>query len=96
MSIPYLEYSYLSKSAFLVNLTAPNKQFSKAKSETLRFDINHINHLYVYYCSMSICFKQVISLASKSGFVTKFACDNLAAKRFAVKLLNSEVVIYLS
>ena len=45
---------------------------------------------------MSICFKQVISLASKSVFVTKFACDNLAAKRFAVKLLNSEVVIYLS
>ena len=45
---------------------------------------------------MSICFKQVISLASKSVFVTKFACDNLAAKRFAVKLLNSEVAIYLS
>ena len=45
---------------------------------------------------MSICFKQVISLASKSVFVTKFACDNLAAKRFAVKLLNSEVVMYLS
>ena len=45
---------------------------------------------------MSICFKQVISLASKSVFVTKFACDNLESKRFAVKLLNSEVVIYLS
>ena len=26
--IPYPEYPYLSMSAFLVNLTAPNKQFS--------------------------------------------------------------------
>ena len=28
--IPYSKYLYLSISAFLVNLTAPNKQFSKA------------------------------------------------------------------
>ena len=33
---------------------------------------------------------------SKSVFVTKFASANLAAKPFAIKLLNSEVVIYLS
>ena len=26
--IPYLEYLYLSKSTFLFNVTAPNKQFS--------------------------------------------------------------------
>ena len=39
---------------------------------------------------------RLISLVSKSVFVTKFACANLAAKRFAVKLLNFEVVIYLS
>ena len=39
---------------------------------------------------------RLIDLASKSVFVTKFVCTNLAAKPFAVKLLNSEVVIYLS
>ena len=36
------------------------------------------------------------SLSSKSVFVTKFACANLAAKFSAVSLLNSGVVIYLS
>ena len=30
--IPYPEYLYISTSAFLVILTAPNKQFSKVKS----------------------------------------------------------------
>ena len=29
--IPYPEYLYLSMSAFLVKLTAPNKQFSKVE-----------------------------------------------------------------
>ena len=37
-----------------------------------------------------------ISFASKSVFGTKFACANLAAKFFAVELLNPEVVMYLS
>ena len=36
------------------------------------------------------------SLASKSVFVIKFACDNLALKTLAAKVLNSGVVIYLS
>ena len=36
------------------------------------------------------------SLLSKSVFVTKFACVNLAAKVTAVSLLNSGVVICLS
>ena len=54
--------------------------------------------------SVSKCFvlSQVIfllrldSFASKSVFVIKFACTNLAAKFSAVSLLNSGVVIYLS
>ena len=37
-----------------------------------------------------------VSLLSKSVFVTKFACANLAAKFSAVSLLNYGVVIYLS
>ena len=36
------------------------------------------------------------SLASKSVFVIKFACTNLALKTSAAKVLNSGVVIYLS
>ena len=36
------------------------------------------------------------SLASKSVFVTKFACANLASKTSVAKVLNSGVVIYLS
>ena len=36
------------------------------------------------------------SLASKSVFVIKFACANLALKTLAAKVLNSGVVIYLS
>ena len=39
---------------------------------------------------------RLISLLSKFVFVTKFAGARLEAKLFAVKLLNSEVVIYLS
>ena len=39
---------------------------------------------------------RLISLVSKSVFVTKFACPNLARKFSAVNLFNSEVVIYLS
>ena len=37
---------------------------------------------------------RLISLLSKSDFVTKFACANLEAKTSAVNLLNSGVVIY--
>ena len=48
---------------------------------------------------------KIFSLSSKSVFfveptisslLVKFACANLAAKFFAVNLLNSRVVIYLS
>ena len=35
------------------------------------------------------------NLASKSVFVIKFACANLALKTLAVKVLNSEVATYL-
>ena len=37
-----------------------------------------------------------ISLSSKSVFVIKFACANLAADFSAVSLLNSGEVMYLS
>ena len=53
--------------------------------------------------STSICFVMFeliylsfLSLLSKSVFITKFACANLAAKISAVSLLNSGVEIYLS
>ena len=36
------------------------------------------------------------NLASKSVFVIKLACTNLALKTLVVKVLNSEVSIYLS
>ena len=36
------------------------------------------------------------SLASTFIFVIKFACANLALKPSAAKVLNSEIVIYLS
>ena len=36
------------------------------------------------------------NLASKSVFVIKLACDNLALKTSAANLLDSEVSIYLS
>ena len=36
------------------------------------------------------------NLASKSAFVIKLACANLALKTSAANLLNSEVSIYLS
>ena len=36
------------------------------------------------------------TVLSKSVFVTKFACTNLALKTSAPKVLNSGVVIYLS
>ena len=39
---------------------------------------------------------RLISLIPKSVFVTKFGYANLTGKPFAVKWLNSEVVIYLS
>ena len=38
--IPYPEYLYLSLSVFFVDLNAPSKQFSKAKSKLLRFEFN--------------------------------------------------------
>ena len=54
--------------------------------------------------SISTCFVlfelifllRLISLVSKSGFVIKFACANLVAKIYAVNLLNSGAVLYLS
>ena len=39
---------------------------------------------------------KLISLVSKSVFVTKFDCANLAAKFSTVNFLNFEVVINLS
>ena len=39
---------------------------------------------------------RLFSLSWKFVFLIKFACANLAVKNLAAKLLNSEVVIYLS
>ena len=39
---------------------------------------------------------RVDSLASKSVFVIKFACANLALTTSTAKVLNSGVVVYLS
>ena len=39
---------------------------------------------------------KIDNLASKSVFVIKFACANLALKTLAAKVLNSEVATYLS
>ena len=38
--IPYPEYLYLLLSVFFVDLNAPSKQFSKAKSKLLTFELN--------------------------------------------------------
>ena len=45
---------------------------------------------------MEIFLLRLDNLASKSVFVIKFACTNLALKRSAAKVLNSGVVTYLS
>ena len=72
---------------------------------TFTSKITWIKCLYFFNSlTISICFVlfelisllRLISVVSKSVFVTKFACANLAAKPFIVKLLNFEVVIYLS
>ena len=55
----------------------------------------YFQQVNVLFC-LSQFFFSLISLVSKSVFLTKFACANLAAKLLVVKLLNSEVVIYLS
>ena len=66
---------------------------------------NNLNQMlalfYIHFQQEHVLFDLIslltlLSLASKSVFVTKFAAANLAAKFSAVKLLNSGVVIYLS
>ena len=48
------------------------------------------------FCFIWVSFLlRCISLVSKSVFVTKFVCANLSVK-LAVKLLNSELGMYLS
>ena len=44
----------------------------------------------------SIFLLRLENLASKSVFVIKLACANLALKTLAAKVLNSEVATYLS
>ena len=45
---------------------------------------------------MVIFLLRLDSLGSKSVFVVKFACANLALNTSAAKVLNSGVVMYLS
>ena len=55
------------------------------------------NILFKYFVLFPVIFQwRLDSLVSKSVFVTKFACANLALKTSAAKVLNSGVVIYLS
>ena len=58
-------------------------QFSVSTSECL--DLFEVILLLISY-----------NLVSKSVFVIKFACANLALKTLSAKVLNSRVVIYLS
>ena len=63
----------------------------------------HFQHGHVFLFEVNFLFN-FLSLSSKSVFFTKlaisvflakFACGNLAAKSFAVNLLNYELPIYL-
>ena len=45
---------------------------------------------------MVIFLLKIDSLGSKSVFVIKFACANIALNTSAAKVLNSGVIIYLS
>ena len=48
------------------------------------------------FCFICSKFFYEDNLASKSVFVIKIACANLALKTLATKVLNSEVATYLS
>ena len=50
--------------------------------------------MFCFVLFESIFLLRLISLVSKSVFVIKFTCANLAAKIPAAKLLNSEVANY--
>ena len=50
--------------------------------------------MFCFVLFESIFLLRLISLVSKSVFVVKFTCANLAAKILAAKLLNSEVANY--
>ena len=58
---------------------------------TLKYRVIGWNTLFA-----AILLSRLDTLLSKSVFVTKFACANLALKTSAAKVLNSGVVIYLS
>ena len=50
-----------------------------------------------YFVLLELIFLlSLVKLVSKSVFVNKFACTNLAAKSSAINLLISGVVMYLS
>ena len=60
--------------------------------------------IFVFKITTSKCFAlfelifllRLVSLASKSVYVTKFACANFALNFPVVNLFNSEVVMYSS
>ena len=56
----------------------------------------HFQQVNVFFLFELIFLLRLMSLVSKSLFITKFACANLAANFFTVKLVHSEVVIHLS
>ena len=57
------------------------------------FDLFSIDSFFVLF--IAILLSRLDTTLSKSAFVTKSACANLALKASAAKVLNSGVVIYL-
>ena len=56
----------------------------------------HFEQVNALFCLSYFFFGvRLFTLVSKSFFVTKFACADLALKISAVNLVNSGVVIYL-
>ena len=59
----------------------------------LLFNSFSIDSFFVLFTAILLL--RVNTVLSKSVFITKFACANLALKTSAAKVLNSGVVIYL-
>ena len=72
-------------------MTLANKVTRINNSNQLEFSINKSFDLFAV-----IFMLRLDNLASKSAFVIKLACANLALKTSAAKVLNSGVAIYLS
>ena len=59
----------------------------------LAFNSFSIDSFFVLFAAVLL--SRLDTVLTKTAFVTKFACANLALKTLAATLLNSGVVIYL-